>query len=192
MKLIVGLGNPGIKYQFTLHNLGFLALDRLAVRHGVQIANRHCRALTGRAVIGGHEVLLAKPETYMNLSGLAVRELIEEYGAALAQDLLVLFDDLDLPFGQIRVRPHGSAGSHNGMRSIVGALDSGEFARVRLGIHPGHPLNSGADYVLSAIRRSQLPAVDKMLEEAANAVEVILKEGMAVAMNRFNRKAELE
>ena len=190
MKLIVGLGNPGIEYQFTPHNMGFLAVDRIADEYKVRVANRHCRALTGRAVIAGQDVLLAKPETFMNLSGIAVRELVREYEADPAQDLVVVYDELDLPFGQLRIRPRGSSAGHNGVESIIGALGTEEFSRVRMGINPGRPLKEGAPYLLSPVKRSQEKTVADMIDEAAEAVKVILAEGVTVAMNRFNRKAE--
>ncbi len=189
MKLIVGLGNPGIEYQFTPHNMGFLAVDRVADEFQVRVANRHCRALTGRAVIAGHDVLLAKPETYMNLSGIAVRELVREYQADPEQDLIVVYDELDLPFGQLRIRPRGSSAGHNGMESVIGALGTQEFTRVRMGINPGRPLKEGAPYLLSPIKRSQEEAVADMIDQAADAVKVILADGVLAAMNRFNRKA---
>ncbi len=189
MKLIVGLGNPGIEYQFTPHNMGFLAVDRVADEFQVRVANRHCRALTGRAVIAGHDVLLAKPETYMNLSGIAVRELVREYQADPEQDLIVVYDELDLPFGQLRIRPRGSSAGHNGMESVIGALGTQEFTRVRMGINPGRPLKEGAPYLLSPIKRSQEEAVADMIDQAADAVKVVLADGVTAAMNRFNRKA---
>ncbi|HEY6937319.1 MAG TPA: aminoacyl-tRNA hydrolase [Terriglobales bacterium] len=192
MKLIVGLGNPGIEYQFTPHNLGFLTVDRLAERWRVEVKNRHCQALTARKMVGEHEVLLAKPETYMNLSGLAVRELAAEYEVRPEQDLIVIYDELDLPFGAIRIRPRGGTAGHNGMESIVGALGTEEFLRVRLGIAPERKVADGARYVLGQFRRSQYKAVDQMLDTAADAVEAILQEGAAAAMNRFNRKPETE
>ena len=192
MKLIVGLGNPGIEYQFTPHNLGFLTVDRLAERWRVEVKNRHCQALTARKMVGAHEVIVAKPETYMNLSGLAVRELAEEYEVRPEQDLIVVYDELDLPFGAIRIRPRGGTAGHNGMESIVGALGTEEFLRVRLGIAPGRKIADGARYVLGQFRRSQYKAVDQMLDTAAEAVEAILQEGAAAAMNRFNRKPDKE
>jgi PTH1 family peptidyl-tRNA hydrolase len=188
MKLVVGLGNPGIEYQFTLHNLGFLTVDRLAEQQGARVSNRRCRAMTGKAVIGGQEALLAKPETFMNLSGMAVRELVAEYAVDPAQDLVVIYDELDLPLGTIRVRRRGSSAGHNGMESILGALGTEEIARVRLGIAPEHPVGDGARYVLSQIKKSQYAAVDQMLDAAAEAVTAILAEGAEAAMNRFNRK----
>jgi PTH1 family peptidyl-tRNA hydrolase len=192
VKLIVGLGNPGIEYQFTPHNLGFLTVDRLAERWQVEVKNRHCQSLTARTKVGERDVLLAKPETYMNLSGLAVRELLEEYELNPEQDLVVIYDELDLPFGAIRIRPRGGTAGHNGMESIVGALGTEEFLRVRLGTAPERKVADGARYVLGQFRRSQYKVVDQMLDTAADAVEAILKEGAAAAMNRFNRKPEKE
>ena len=192
MKLIVGLGNPGIEYQFTPHNLGFLAVDRLAERWRLEVKNRHCQALTARTTVGEQTVLLAKPETYMNLSGLAVRGLVEEYEVSPEQDLVVIYDELDLPFGALRIRPRGGTAGHNGMESILGALGTDQFLRVRLGIAPDHKVSDGAGYVLSQFRRSQYKVLDEVLDTAADAVEMILREGAAAAMNRFNRKPEKE
>ena len=192
MKLIVGLGNPGIEYQFTPHNLGFLTIDRLADQCGVEVRNRHCRALTARAVIGSEPVLLAKPETYMNLSGISVRELVEEHQVKPESDLIVIYDELDLPFGAIRIRQRGSSAGHNGMESVIGALGTQEFLRIRIGIAPERKVSDGAKYVLAPFRKGQLKTVDEILETAAEAVNVIVKEGPAKAMNRFNRKADPE
>ncbi|HSM85902.1 MAG TPA: aminoacyl-tRNA hydrolase [Candidatus Limnocylindrales bacterium] len=188
MKLIVGLGNPGIEYQFTPHNVGFLAVDRIAEQCGVMVDNRHCKALTGRARMGNDDVLLAKPETYMNLSGMSVLELVRKYEADPEKDLVVIYDELDLPLGMIRVRARGSSAGHNGMQSIINALQTEEIARIRLGVAPDDPKKGGARYILSPFRKSQLAAVDEALETAAEAVKVILSEGIATAMNRFNRK----
>jgi peptidyl-tRNA hydrolase, PTH1 family len=190
VKLIVGLGNPGIEYQFTPHNLGFLTIDRIANDLGIEVRNRQCRALTARASIAGTPVVLAKPETYMNLSGLSVRELVAEHQVDVKQDLIVIYDELDLPFGTIRVRQRGSSAGHNGMESILGALGTDEFLRIRLGVAPDRPVGDGAKYVLAPFRKVQEAVVDEVLETAAQAVEVILKEGPAAAMNRFNRKNE--
>jgi PTH1 family peptidyl-tRNA hydrolase len=190
VKLIVGLGNPGIEYQFTPHNLGFLAIDRIANNLGVAIRNRQCRALTARAVIAGQPVILAKPETFMNLSGLSVRELVAEYQVEVKSDLIVIYDELDLPLGAIRIRTRGSSAGHNGMESILGALGTDEYLRVRLGIAPDRKVTDGVKFVLTPFRKAQLKVVDEVLETAAEAVEVILKEGPAAAMNRFNRKNE--
>ncbi len=190
MKLIVGLGNPGIEYQFTPHNLGFLAIDRIANNLGVEIRNRQCRALTARTVIAGQPMILAKPETFMNLSGLSVRELVAEYQVDVKSDLIVIYDELDLPLGAIRIRTRGSSAGHNGMESILGALGTDEFLRVRLGIAPDRKVTDGVKFVLTPFRKAQLKVVDEVLDIAAEAVEVILKEGPAAAMNRFNRKNE--
>ena len=192
MKLIVGLGNPGIEYQFTPHNLGFLAIDRIANNRGVEVRNRQCRALTARAVIAGEPVILAKPETFMNLSGLSVRELVAEYQADVKSDLIVIYDELDLPLGAIRIRQRGSSAGHNGMESILGALGTDEWLRIRLGIAPDRKVTDGVKFVLTPFRKAQLKVVDEVLETAAEAVEVILKEGPAAAMNRFNRKNEAD
>ena len=190
MKLIVGLGNPGIEYQFTPHNLGFLAIDRIANNLGVEVRNRQCRALTARAEIAGQPVILAKPETFMNLSGLSVQELVAEYQADVKSDLIVIYDELDLPLGSIRIRQRGSSAGHNGMESILGALGTDEFLRIRLGIAPDRKIADTVKFVLTPFRKSQLKVVDEILDSAAEAVEVILKDGPAAAMNRFNRKAE--
>ncbi len=190
MKLIVGLGNPGIEYQFTPHNLGFLAIDRIANNLGVEIRNRQCRALTARAVIAGQPVILAKPETFMNLSGVSVRGLVAEYQVDVKSDLIVIYDELDLPLGAIRIRTRGSSAGHNGMESILGALGTDEFLRVRLGIAPDRKITDGVTFVLTPFRKAPLKVVDEVLDIAAEAVEVILKEGPAAAMNRFNRKNE--
>jgi peptidyl-tRNA hydrolase, PTH1 family len=193
VKLIVGLGNPGIEYQFTPHNIGFLALDRIAEQcGGVAIDNRHCKALTARTRIGNQEVLLAKPETFMNLSGMSVLELVRKYEVEPQRDLLVIYDELDLPLGMIRIRARGSSAGHNGMQSIINALQSEEIARVRIGVAPDDPRKGGARYILSPFRKSTLKPLDEALEGAAEAVDVIVKEGIAVAMNRFNRKNKPE
>jgi PTH1 family peptidyl-tRNA hydrolase len=195
VKLIVGLGNPGIEYQFTPHNLGFLTIDRIANGLGIEVRNRQCRALTARALIdsktgAGEPLLLAKPETYMNLSGLSVRELVAEYQVDVTRELIVIYDELDLPLGTIRIRQRGSSAGHNGMESILGALGTDEFLRIRLGIAPDHKITDSVKYVLSPFRKAQEKIVDEVLDTAVLAVEVILKEGPAAAMNRFNRKNE--
>ncbi|HEY6972456.1 MAG TPA: aminoacyl-tRNA hydrolase [Candidatus Angelobacter sp.] len=188
VKLIVGLGNPGIEYQFTPHNIGFLTIDSIAQQCGVMVDNRHCKALTARARIGKEEVLLAKPETYMNLTGLSVLELVRKYEVDPQKDLLVIYDELDLPLGTIRIRERGSSAGHKGMESVIGALGTQEIRRMRLGIAPDHPVKDGSRYVLAQFRKSQMVALDEMLEKAAEAVNVILNEGISVAMNRFNKK----
>jgi len=190
VKLIVGLGNPGIEYLFTPHNLGFLTIDRIASDCGVQVRNRQCRALTARAVIAGQQVLLAKPETYMNLSGLAVRDLLAKHELSSASDLILIYDELDLPLGTIRIRQRGSSAGHNGMESVIGALGTQEFLRIRLGIAPGRKVSDGVKFVLTPFRKRELKQVDAVLDTAAEAVKAILTHGAEAAMNRFNRKAE--
>ncbi len=192
MKLIVGLGNPGNDYQLTPHNMGFLAIDSIAQQCGVEVRNRQCRALTARAVIGSEPVLLAKPETFMNLSGMSVRELVAKHEVRTESDLIVIYDELDLPLGMIRIRQHGSSAGHNGMESVIGALGTQEFLRIRLGIAPDRKISDGVKYVLTPFRKKELKVVDEVLDTAAEAVNVILKEGPAAAMNRFNRKNELD
>jgi len=188
VKLIVGLGNPGIEYQFTPHNLGFLTIDRIANGPGIEVRNRQCRALTARTTIAGEPVVLAKPETYMNLSGLSVRELVAEHQVDVQRDLIVIYDELDLPLGTIRIRQRGSSAGHNGMESILDALGTDEYLRIRLGIAPDRKVADSVQYVLTPFRRAQERVVDEILDTAVQAVEVILKEGPAAAMNRFNRK----
>jgi PTH1 family peptidyl-tRNA hydrolase len=188
VKLIVGLGNPGIEYQFSPHNVGFLAVDRIASDLGVEIRNRQCRALTARAVIEGETVLLAKPETYMNLSGLSVRELVAEYEARAESDLIVIQDELDFPLGTLRIHTRRSSAGHNGIESIIGALGTQDFLRIRVGVAPEHKLEDGQRYLLAPMRKADLAVIDGVLDTAEEAVKVILKEGPAAAMNRFNRK----
>ncbi len=188
VKLIVGLGNPGVEYQFTPHNLGFLTIDRIADERGVQVRNRQCRALTARTTIESQPVVLAKPETYMNLSGLSVRELVEEHAIRPEQDLIVIHDELDFPMGTVRIRQRGGSAGHNGIESILGALGTLEFLRIRLGVGPDYRVEDGAQYLLAPLRKKQLEIVDGMLNQAAEVVKVILKDGPAAAMNRFNRK----
>jgi PTH1 family peptidyl-tRNA hydrolase len=189
VKLIVGLGNPGDEYQDSPHNMGFMAIDRIAGQCGVAVTNRYCKAVTARAFLEGQPVLLAKPETYMNRSGESVRELLERYEADPAKDLIVLVDELALPFGSIRVRERGSAGGHNGVKSIIACLGgSQEFLRVRLGVAPEYKLANGRDYLLSPMRKAQLPLKEQALEAASDAVRMVLALGASAAMNRFNQK----
>jgi peptidyl-tRNA hydrolase, PTH1 family len=192
VKLIVGLGNPGIEYQFTPHNIGFLAVDRIATERGVEIRNRQCRALTARVQIGDEQVLLAKPETFMNLSGISVRELVEEYEAKPESDLIVIQDELDFPLGTLRIHTCRSSAGHNGIESIIGALGTQDFLRIRIGVAPEHKVEDGKEYLLSPMRKKELAVVDEMLETAAEAVNAVLTEGAAAAMNKFNRKEDRE
>ncbi len=195
MKLIVGLGNPGIEYQFTPHNAGFLALDRIAEITGATLANRRGRALTARAKLAGHDVLLAKPETFMNLSGLSVAALVRELEIERpSEDLIVLYDELAFPLGTLRIAERGSANGHNGIRSILGALGTEDWLRIRIGVGkpalPDGKKSGGKDYLLAPMRKQELIVLDEVLDRAAKAVEAILANGAGAAMNEFNRRAE--
>jgi PTH1 family peptidyl-tRNA hydrolase len=190
VKLIVGLGNPGVEYQFTPHNLGFLTIDRIASEYGVEVRNRQCRALTARVVIGSETVLLAKPETFMNLSGISVRELVSKHEVRLEEDLIVIQDELDFPLGTIRLQRRRSSAGHNGIESIIGALGTQDFLRIRMGVAPDRKIEDGMSYLLAPFRKAQLKVVDEMLDVGAEAAKAVLTEGEAAAMNRFNRKPE--
>ncbi|MGD1157281.1 MAG: aminoacyl-tRNA hydrolase [Terriglobia bacterium] len=187
MKLIVGLGNPGYEYHRTPHNLGFMAIDRLADTCGVELARREAQALTVSTELAGVRVVLAKPQTYMNLSGLAVERLLRNYELA-PRDLLVLVDEIELPLGMLRIRPRGSAGGHNGLKSIIGALEADDFTRLRMGVRPDRPMEDYVSYLLGPFRPADLDLVAEMLDQASEAVRVILSEGVQTAMNRFNRR----
>ena len=189
MFLIVGLGNPGPEYARTRHNLGFMLVDKLAADAAVNVRRSECQSFVGSGLIENQRVKLAKPQTFMNLSGDAVSCLISKPELDAAT-LIVISDDLALPFGAIRVRQRGSSAGHQGVESIIGALGTQEFLRLRLGVAPERKVPDGARYVLSQFRKSQLAAVDKLLDTAADAMEVVLKDGAAAAMNRFNRKGE--
>ena len=191
MRLIVGLGNPDPEYQWTPHNLGFMAVDELANRAAVRVERPEGKALVGRGKLAGEEILLAKPQTYMNLSGISVRELLAKYELDVS-DLLVMWDEVQLPLGTIRIHPDGSAGSHNGAQSVINALGTQEFARLRLGCGPDHPLNSRREHVLRPMRKAELKIASEMIDEAGNAVETILQEGIDAAMNKFNRRKPTE
>jgi PTH1 family peptidyl-tRNA hydrolase len=197
VKLIVGLGNPGPEYAFTPHNAGFLAIDRIAAICDVQVSNFRGRALTGKAKLAGHDVLLAKPGTFMNLSGLSVAALLQELELGV-EDLIVLYDELAIPLGTIRIRERGSSGGHNGVKSISGVLGTEEWTRVRIGVgkaplESGRAIKSGGtDYLLAPMRKQQLAELDEVLDQAVRAVEAVLTKGVSAAMNEFNRKVEPE
>lgn len=191
MRLIVGLGNPGMEYAWTPHNLGFMVVDRLAERAGARVERPEARSYIGRAQFAGHEVLLAKPQTYMNASGPAVRELLERFECDPAE-MIVLVDEAALPWGVLRIRESGSAGGHNGLKSVIGALGSDEFIRVRMGIRPEHAVGDLADYVTRPMRKAELEMAAEMIDLAADAVEAVLTEGPGRAMSRFNRRPETE
>jgi peptidyl-tRNA hydrolase, PTH1 family len=194
VKLIVGLGNPGPEYQFTPHNAGFLALDRIADDCGVVFANRRGRALTARARLAGQDVLLAKPETFMNLSGLSVAALLRELELGV-EDLVVLYDELAFPLGTLRVAERGSANGHNGVKSVSAALGTEQWNRIRIGVGKpaladGREIKAGGrEYLLAPMRKQELAVLDEVLDRARSAVEMVLTKGVGAAMNEFNRKA---
>jgi peptidyl-tRNA hydrolase, PTH1 family len=201
VKLIIGLGNPGVEYQFTPHNAGFLAIDRIAQFCNVSVTNRRGRALTAKARLADTEVLLAKPETYMNLSGLSVAALVSEFEIAVPSgserpDVIVIYDELDLPLGTIRIRERGSANGHNGAKSVSGALGTDEWLRIRIGVgkpalEDGREIKSGGtDYLLSPMRKQELAKLDEVLDRTRMAVEAILSKGPGPAMSEFNRSGE--
>ena len=187
MRVIVGLGNPGMEYAWTPHNLGFLVIDALAEDAGIRVSRPESKSLVGLGEIAGQDVVLAKPQTMMNLSGLAVRELV---GRAECEpsDVIVLCDDIALPWGMLRVRERGTAGGHNGLKSVIGALGTMEFVRVRLGVKPEEMRGDLREYVLRQIRRDEEDLVAEEIELGVEAVKTILAEGTQVAMNRFNRR----
>lgn len=187
MRLIVGLGNPGAEYEWTPHNLGFRAVDALAERAGIRVTRPEAKSLIGRGVVAGQDVIVAKPQTMMNLSGVAVRMLAERYECE-PSDLIVLIDEVDLPWGMLRVRDKGRNSTHNGMQSIISALGTDEFVRIRLGVRPEKIWGDRKDYLLGEMSREERQIAQEMSVEAAEAVEVVLTEGVEKAMSRFNRK----
>src|SRR3974390_476442 len=187
MRLIVGLGNPGPEYQWTPHNLGFLAVDELANRNSIRVERPEAQALLGIGKVAGEDVILAKPQTYMNLSGNSVGRLMDKYELE-PKDLLVMFDERDLPWGMIRIGERGSPGTHNGAKSVTSSVGTQDFARLRLGCGPDHPVGDLADYVLRPMKKATLEVAAEMVATAGDAVEMILKEGIAAAMNKFNRR----
>lgn len=186
--LVVGLGNPGSQYEATRHNVGFRAVDALAKEAGVKIDRAKFQALTAQATVGGVRVLLMKPQTYMNLSGVAVKQAADFYKVP-PERVLVLFDDIDLDVGRLRIRRNGSAGGHNGIKSIISSLGSQEFPRIKIGVgakpHPDYDL---ADWVLSRFTLVEQKLLDPAIEHAAEAVPVIFTQGIERASSQFNRK----
>jgi PTH1 family peptidyl-tRNA hydrolase len=187
MRLIVGLGNPGPEYQWTPHNLGFLAVDELANRGGIRVGRPEGKALVGLGKVAGEEVVLVKPQTYMNLSGTSVRELLEKYELG-PEDLLAMWDEAQLPWGAIRIHAEGSAGSHNGAKSLISSLGTPAFARLRLGCGPDHPLSSRKEYVLRPMKKAELEVAAEMIGDAGDAVELLLTKGIEAAMTKYNRR----
>jgi PTH1 family peptidyl-tRNA hydrolase len=191
MRLIVGLGNPGPDYEWTPHNMGFLAVDALAERHNIRVSRPEAKSLVGRGQLAGQDVILAKPQTMMNLSGVAVRMLIERYECDVGETI-VFIDEVDLPWGILRVRERGRNSTHNGLKSVIASLGTDEFIRVRMGVQPERIWGDRRDYLLCTMRADERPIALEEAVEAANAVEVILTEGVAKAMARFNRKTSPE
>lgn len=187
MRLIVGLGNPGAEYEWTPHNLGFLAVDALAERAGIRVTRPEAKSLIGRGAVGGQDVIVAKPQTMMNLSGVAVRMLAERYECTPA-DLIVLIDEVDLPWGMLRIRDRGRNSTHNGLKSIIASLGTDEFIRVRMGVRPEKIWGDRKDFLLGTMSREERQIAQEMVVEAADAVELVLSEGVEKAMSRFNRK----
>jgi peptidyl-tRNA hydrolase, PTH1 family len=187
MRLIVGLGNPGPEYQWTPHNLGFLAVDELANRAAIRVERPEAKALVGLGKVGGEDVILAKPQTYMNLSGISVRELLAKYELG-SESLLAMWDEAQLPWGAIRIHAEGSAGSHNGAKSLISSLGTMAFVRLRLGCGPDHALSSRKEYVLRPMKKTELEVVAEMIGDAGDAVELLLTKGIEAAMTKYNRR----
>ena len=188
MKLIVGLGNPGREYEETRHNFGFMLIDRLMARAGGRRFRDETGAKVAEVTLAGERALLVKPQTYMNLSGDAVKPLLARYGSGEVANVIVASDDVALPFGMIRVRGRGSAGGQKGLKSIIERLGSDGFARLRLGVKPDHPVSDLASFVLTPIPKRDHQVLDETLDRAADAIEVILTEGVERAMSRFNER----
>lgn len=186
-RLVVGLGNPGRRYENTPHNLGFMVVDLLAERHGIRVRQKDCSALVGAGTVEGNRVVLAKPQTYMNASGRSVRALLESRALSPA-DMILVYDDLDLPWTAVRIRAKGSAGGHHGVESVSGEIGSADFSRVRLGI-AGYRVQDGAEFVLAPFKRAQKKELDEVLDHASAAVASIISEGVEKAMTMFNRRA---
>ncbi len=183
--LVVGLGNPGPQYEKTRHNLGFMLVDLLASRLQTRVSRDECRALVGRGIIDNQTVELVKPQTFMNLSGESVSCLVAKDDRSIKR-LIVISDDLALPFGTMRIRPQGSHGGQNGLRSIIDCLKTQEFIRLRIGIQPEHPVGDASRFVLDNFAKGDAETLDKTLDIAADAVECMVKDGVDAAMARFN------
>ncbi len=183
--LIVGLGNPGLQYEKTRHNLGFMLIDRLAYQAQTTVKREECRALVGRAVIENQTAELVKPQTFMNLSGEAISCLLKKPERSLKK-IIVISDDLALPFGSIRLRPKGSDGGHNGLKSIIACLKTQDFIRLRIGIQPAHPISDTSRFVLENFSKSDAPTVEKILEQSADAIRTVIAEGIEKAMAKYN------
>lgn len=187
--LVAGLGNPGPEYEFTPHNMGFLAIDRLAERSAIRVTRPEAQALTGLGKVAGSPVILVKPQTFMNRSGPSVRDLLARYELK-AENLLLVYDELALEWNSLRVRPKGSSAGHNGVQSVISSLGTNEFARVRVGIRPEHALSGNADFVLASMKRAQRLELDPLLDTVCQAVESIIAEGVEKSMAKYNRRAQ--
>jgi PTH1 family peptidyl-tRNA hydrolase len=187
--LVVGLGNPGPEYEQTPHNLGFLVVERLSARHAIRLSRRECRALLGQGLVEGRPVVLAEPQTFMNLSGQSVKGLLEKTGLE-PERLILIQDDLDLPWQSLRIRQRGSAGGHHGVEDVIRCLGTDGFCRLKLGIHPGHPVSDGAKFVLAPFRSGCKKELDELLDSASAAVESIIAQGVEKAMTAHNRRAQ--
>jgi PTH1 family peptidyl-tRNA hydrolase len=189
MVLIVGLGNPGKEYEWTRHNLGFMVIDKLAGDCGVDVKTRECQSRLARVEIEGCAVKLVKPQTYMNLSGEVVACLFARHQLVEpGENLIVISDDLALPFGKIRIRARGTAGGHNGLQSIIGAVGTNEFTRLRIGIQPEHPISDSKRFVLDSFPGATRPAVEEIVERSVAATRAILRDGVLKAMTEYNRE----
>jgi PTH1 family peptidyl-tRNA hydrolase len=188
VKLIVGLGNPGPEYEHTPHNLGFLAIDKLAADANIRMTRPEGGAVVGLGTIAGEEVVLAKPLSYMNLSGGPTKKLLGKYDLD-ASDLLVIYDELDLPWDSMRLKERGSAGGHRGMASIIQSVGTMDFERLRLGINPGRPLGEAAKFVLRQLNRQEVEELKSITERAADVVRLLISEGAEKAMSVANRRA---
>jgi len=188
--LIVGLGNPGAEYEFTPHNLGFMVIAKLAERHAIRVSRKENLSFVGLGSLGTKQVALAQPQTFMNLSGGAVKGLVERYEVPL-DHLLLVYDELALPWGTLRVRVNGSAAGHNGVISVLDGLGTDAFIRLRIGIDPpGRPVGEGTKYLLAPFKRAQKQEVEEAVDRAADAVETIIAEGAEKAMAKYNRRAQ--
>jgi PTH1 family peptidyl-tRNA hydrolase len=186
-RLIIGLGNPGTEYEWTRHNLGFMLVDLLARETGAKVKRKECRALVGRTELEGVAIELVKPQTYMNLSGESVACLVAKHELKReAPGMIVISDDLALPFGKIRLRARGSAGGHNGLKSIIAALRTDEFIRLRIGIQPEHPVGDTKRFVLDDFSGADRAEVEKVLERSAKALRAVLRDGIDKAMAQYN------
>ena len=187
MKLVVGLGNPGPEYKYSPHNMGFAVIGRLAVRQGVSLERRRAHSLYGRFTLGEEEIWLIQPQTFMNRSGAAVREWFQKEGCG-PEELVVVADELDLPWGTIQIRQRGGSAGHHGLESIMEAIGAREFIRIRIGVSPEQELEDPVSYLLAPVRRSRRESMEEAVNRAADATEMILREGASKAMNRFNRR----